>query len=77
MRVGLLARQDIAVSVPAQHADPRQSLQQPKDLSGTRAEQDKARYRRARNWTASTDPNARTGIRPEHIGASDHDLDQS
>jgi hypothetical protein len=40
MRVGLLARQDVTVSVPAQHADARQALQQFEHLGGARAEQD-------------------------------------
>jgi hypothetical protein len=40
MRGGLLTRQDIAVSVPAQRADARQALQKLKHLGGARAQQD-------------------------------------
>ena len=40
MRGGLLARQDVAVGVPAQHAEAGQVLQKLKHLRGARAEQD-------------------------------------
>ena len=41
MRGRLLTRQDIAVSVPAQHVNAGQSLQKLKHLNGSRTEQDK------------------------------------
>jgi hypothetical protein len=40
MRGRLLARQDVTVSVPAQHADAGEAVQKFKYLGGTRAEQD-------------------------------------
>ncbi len=41
MRGRLLARQDVTISVPAQHADVRQSVQKLKHLDGARTEEDK------------------------------------
>jgi hypothetical protein len=45
VRFGLLSGEDVAIRVPAKHADAGHAMQELKDLGGTRAEQDQVAQR--------------------------------